>query len=193
MAYTFDPDDLHAIARRAVGLPFDEMVATVIGELDKAYPGHIDMTPEWLFTTSAGFKGSMAVLYASMSEYLMIFGNPIGTSGFSGRHLVEFHDTMLAGEMWSYTEENPGTKVVSSPGDRLFLARGKGKMFTIPDGAWMLEYARGPIATSLPLALADATLSCGDFPSVGKTFRVYSKLTLRALRNRRRRETAPGT
>lgn len=186
MGYIFEPDDLHVIASKAVGLPFDDMVHTVIDELDKAYPGQIETTPEWLFTMAAGFKGSMTVLHASMSEYLIIFGSPIVTSGFSGRWLIEIHDSMLAGEMWSFTEDNPGERVVSGPGDRVFLEKGQGKCVAIPNEAWMLEYARGPIASALPLGLADSVLSCGDFASVIKTIKVYNRLTLRALKNRKK-------
>lgn len=186
MAPVFDPDRLHEIAKSGIGLPFDEMIRTVIEQLELAYPGQIETEPDWLFSMAAGLKGSMTVLHASMSEYLVIFGTPIASTGFSGRYRLDIHDFMLEGEMWTYFEESPGTRVESRAGDRLLLGKRQGKGVSIADSAWMLEYGRGPIVSALPLAVGDSLLSCGDFSGVRKTFRTYNKLTIKALRSRRK-------
>ena len=186
MRYVFDPDRLQEVCRAGIGLPFDEMVRTTIERLDEAYPGHINTKVEWVMTMAAGFKGSMTVLHASTSEYLIIFGTPITTAGFSGRWKLEIHDFMLDGEMWSYDGDHPGTRVESRAGDRLLLEKGQGKGVSIADGAWMVEYARGPIATALPLGVVESLFLCGDLSGVGKTFKIYNRLTTKALRNRLR-------
>lgn len=187
MKYVFDTDRLHELSKSGVGLPFDQMVSTVVEQLDRAYPGQINTEVDWVMTMAAGFKGSMTVLHASLSEYLIIFGTPITTAGFSGKWKLEIHDFMLDGEMWSYDENHPGTRVESRAGDHIVLEKGQGKGVSIADGAWMLEYARGPIATALPLGVGDALFSCGDLSGVRKTFKIYQRLTIKALRNRRKR------
>ena len=55
------------------------------------------------------------------------------------------------------------------------------KGYKLPEGAWMLEYGRGPIPTALPLALADALLSSMDLYTVYRTLWIYGKLTLKEL------------
>jgi C-8 sterol isomerase len=181
MGYIFDPDKLHEIAKSAVGLPFKEMVRRVAEGLDREYPGHIETREEWIFNMAAGAIGVMTVLHASLSEYVILFGTPIGTDGFSGRYRIEIHDYMLAGDMWTYHDDNVGERIISRPGDHAILRVDQTKGFKLPEGAWMLEYGRGAIPTALPLALADALLSCGDFYTVYKTLQIYGKQVTREL------------
>ncbi len=181
MGYIFDPQVLHEIAKKGVGLPHKEMVRVVSDELAKAYPGHIETREDWIFNMAAGAIGVMTVLHASLSEYVIIFGSPVGTDGFSGRYRIEIFDFMMAGDMWTYTDDNIGTRVITRPGEMAHLATERVKGFKLPEGAWMLEYGRGPVPTALPLALADALLSAMDLYTVGKTLWVYGKMVTREL------------
>lgn len=181
MAKIFDPDTLHAIARKGVNLPFREMVRTVSDELALAYPGHIEPREDWFYSFAAGIKGSMTVLHASLTEYIVIFGSALPTGGFSGRYPIEIHDFMMSGEMWTCTDDNVGERIVTPPGEGVVLRPDQTKCVHFPEGGWMLEYGRGPVPLAMPLALADALLSCGDFHTVFKTFRVYGRLTVREL------------
>jgi hypothetical protein len=114
MAHIFDPARLHEIARAAVGLPHEPMVKTVVDGLHAAYPGHIARVPRWVISRAGGAMGMMMVLHGSLSEYVLLYGSPIGTEGFSGRYRVEVYDFVLAGEMWTYTED--AAPSASSPG-----------------------------------------------------------------------------
>src|SRR6185295_18785619 len=123
MAYIFDPGKLQDVARRHIGRPHEEMVAAIASDLANAYPGHIEMKQDWILSICGGVMGIMTVLHGSLSEYVLIYGTPIGTEGFSGRYRADIWDIMLTGEMWTYTEQDFRQALVSKPGDIAHLRR----------------------------------------------------------------------
>ncbi|MSP60852.1 MAG: isomerase [Myxococcales bacterium] len=180
MGYIFDPEHLQQIGQTGVGLPHEEMCRVVIEGLAAAYPGHIETKQDWIFNLAAGATGIMTVLHGSLSEYIIIFGSAVGTEAFSGRYHVDIYDTMLAGEMWTYTEENFREKTTHLPGEMALLKRGTAKGFKTREGSWMLEYGRGLVPTALPIGLGDAVLAM-DGVTVWKTLRNYGRLVTREL------------
>jgi hypothetical protein len=180
MAHIFDPQRLHDISRRATGLPHQAMVRTVIDDLAAAYPGHIESSENWFMSLAGGATGVMTVLHCSLSEYLIIFGTPVGTEGFSGRYRIDITDFLIAGEMWTYTEEACDARTITRPGDAAHLRRGQVKGFRLAEDSWMLEYGRGPVVTCLPMALTNAVTSL-DGKTIWKTLSVSTRLTCREL------------
>lgn len=180
MGYIFDPVHVHEIARRAVGLPHDPMVKTVVDGLRAAYPGHIAGAPRWVMNRAGGAMGAMMLLHASLSEWVMLFGSPIGTEGFSGRYRMDIYDFVLAGEMWTYTEDAVGARVVTGPGSFTHLGRRQGKGYRLPDACWMLEYGRGHVLGAVPFGLVESVL-CFDFTTAVRTLAVYAPLAAREL------------
>ena len=176
----FSPDVLHAVARGAVGLPHDKMVRRVTEELERLYPGHIESRPNWMLSLAGGVMGIMTILHGSLSEYVLIFGTPVGSEGFSGRYRIEIHDFMLAGEMWTYTESDFAERRVYRAGDAAVLPRRQAKGVRILEGAWMLEYGRGPVPTALPFALSGAVASL-ELGTIARTIGVYGRLVVREL------------
>lgn len=122
----------------------------------------------------------MKLLHASTKEYVMIWGTPIGSEGHTGRHLVEFYDTVLDGEAWYY-QEGQFTRDVYAPGDHIFLGKGQSAGMHYPDHVWMVEYARGILPSLLPFGLADALLSTLDFKTALQTVAIYFSLLARQL------------
>ncbi len=181
VAPLFRPEVLHAIARAAVGLPHAGMVKHVTDELARIYPGHIETRPNWMLSLAGGVMGIMTVLHGSLSEYVLIFGTPVGSEGFSGRYRIEIHDFMLAGEMSTYTEEDFAERRVYRAGDAAVLRRREVKGVRLGEGAWMLEYGRGVIPSALPFALTDALVAL-EFPTIARTVWTYGRLTARELR-----------
>lgn len=61
---------------------FDK-IATV---LRRKYPGHIlpEEDMQWIFMNAGGWMGSMCLLHASLTEYILFFGTAVETSGHSG-------------------------------------------------------------------------------------------------------------
>src|SRR5262245_22657358 len=181
MAPLFSPDILHAVARGAVGLPHARMVQHITDELVRIYPDHIETRENWMLSLAGGVMGIMTMLHGSLSEYVLIFGTPVGSQGFSGRYCIEIHDFMLAGEMWTYTEEAFAEHRIYRAGDAAVLRRGEVKGLRIAEGTWMLEYGRGVIPSALPFALSDAVIAF-EFRTIARTIWTYGRLTTRELR-----------
>ena len=181
MSYLFDPDHLHEMARKHAKSTGSADFEALIADLAEAYPGHIETRQDWLFSLAAGATGIMNVLHGSLSEYLLLFGTPVGTEGYSGRYRIDIHDFVLSGEMWTYTEARFRERTITRPGERAFLPRRQVKGFRVREDTWMLEYGRGPIPTALPVSLGDAVFSALDWRTVCKTFWVYGRLVFREL------------
>lgn len=58
--------------------------------LSVRYPGHIlpDEDLQWVFVNAGGWMGSMCLLHASLTEYLLLFGTAVDTGGHSGEGWV---------------------------------------------------------------------------------------------------------
>ena len=178
--YKFDPEVLHDIAIEASKRPKSEMFDYVSSELKKKYPKYITTEKNWMFNNAGGAMGQMTLLHGSITEYIIIFGSAIGTEGHSGRYNTEVYDFMMHGDMWCYLEGEI-ERTDYKPGDGAYLGKGDVKGYKLPEGAWMLEYARGPIFTMLPFGLADTMLSTLDIRTFFRTIWVYGKLTVKNL------------
>jgi C-8 sterol isomerase len=180
MSYVFDPDVLHDIANRAIGMRTDELVPFIGTELKARYPRHIETSENWIFNNAGGAMGMMNLFHASLSEYILLFGTPIGTEGHSGRYVTDVWDFMISGEMWTYTIGQMERQVFR-PGDFAHLGRARAKGYRALEGTWMLEYSRGPIPLMLPFGLADTAFSTLDVPTLARTLGRYGRLVTREL------------
>lgn len=180
MATIFDPTELHEVVKGAIGRPIDEMIPNLVDELSARYPGHIRNTGQWVLNNAGGAMGAMLVLHASITEYIIIFGTPIGTEGHTGRFSSDDYFIILDGEQRAFA---PGAldPEVYRPGDLHHLPRGMAKAYRIPERCWALEYARGNIPGMLPFGFADAVSSTLDVRTVWDTLKVYTGAATREL------------
>jgi C-8 sterol isomerase len=178
--YVFDSQVIHEISRKHLGKPLEQMFSDLIAELSERYPGQIDDSKPWIFNNAGGVMLQMKLIYASTSEYIMIWGTPIGSEGHTGRHLAEFYDTVLDGEAWYYTE-GQFTRDVYTPGDHIFVGKGQSAGMHYPDHVWMIEYARGLLPSLIPFGLADALFSTLDYKTAFQTLVIYVSLVARSL------------
>jgi C-8 sterol isomerase len=178
--HVFDPDTLRDVAKVGSGLPLNERLRLVARGLSERYPGKISEELEWVFSNAGGVMGQFSILYASLTEYVIFFGSPIGTSGHTGRYsLVRDWAFVLDGELW-YFGQGQLDRDIYKAGDEIVLEPGNAKGFRIVDHAWILEYARGPVVTMLPFGLADALFSTLDGRTILRTLRLYGKHVLRS-------------
>jgi C-8 sterol isomerase len=182
VGYVFDPQVLHEVAKRAVakGGTLRDKVASIRGELAATYPGHVRLEDEWVFNIAGGALGQMTILHASITEYVIVFGSPIGTEGYSGRFFADDYFVILDGEQWAYSEGDEDRQVFR-PGDLHHLPRGHARGYRMPDRCFALEYARGIIPTMLPFGLADSFTSTLDPVPVVKTMRLYARAVVGEL------------
>lgn len=187
MPYKIDPDDLLEVATKVVGLPLDngELIKRATELLADKYPDLIPAEPgRWVGNRAGGILGKVRFLYFTHREYVVIFGSPSGTQGFSGRYKhVEIHKYLLAGQIDSYDLESEET-VPSTllPGEHACLMKGHIKGLTIHPGSWHIEYGRGAVVTTLPFAMAETLLVSLEFASMRRSAVEFTKM----IRRRRR-------
>jgi len=180
--YIFQPAELHNLAQRAVKLHPDDtasIVKYIVDELSEKHPNHVnpnhDVSHEWVFNNAGGAMGGMYIIHASITEYLIIFGTPIGTEGHSGRHTADDYFHILTGTQYAY---KPGSykPEIYQPGDVHHLHRGTVKQYMMPEGGcFALEYARGWIPPMLFFGFADGLSSTLDFPTLWDTTRLTAR------------------
>lgn len=173
--YIFDPDVVDECAMKGLGHPKPEMFDVIARELEEKYPGDIYHDQPWIYSIAGGAMIQMKLYFASLYEYIMIWGTPIGSEGHSGRHHVAFWDTVIDGETWYYAE-GQFEKRIYKPGARIYVGRRQAVGMNFTDGVWAVEYARGPIYRSIPFGIADEVLSARDFVAVKQTLAIYSTL-----------------
>lgn len=181
VTFIFDPDELHGVVKSVIGQPMESLLPRLVGELAQRYRGHVNEDLRWVLNNAGGAMGAMTFLHGSLTEYLIIFGTPIGTEGHTGRFLADDYFFILEGEQWTYS---PGQlrRDVFRPGDVNHMPRGTARGYRIPEHCWALEYARGIIPSMIPFGFADMVVSTLDLPNIWKTLRLYGASCLRELR-----------
>ena len=186
MAYKFDPEFLAQVAKEVLDLPLEngDMFSAVIGKIADQYPGIVENKQGcWIGSRAGGVLGKLTFLYISFTEYLIIFGCPAGTQGFSGRYtFMEIWDFFLAGKTITYDlESDQIAPTIHLPGDIGYLGKGHSLGVEIQAGSWMIEYGRGPNITALPFALIDSLVSSVELKSFWLTMKEYTRFLVRGL------------
>lgn len=147
--YVFDPTSLHQLAQEAVAVSGNDtygMIDHIVANLTATYPkSQIALntnTKEWTLSNAGGAMGAMYVIHASITEYLIIFGTPLGTEGHTGIHTADDYFNILSGEQWAFSPPNLEMERYT-PGMVHHLPRGHAKQYKMHKGCYALEYARG--------------------------------------------------
>lgn len=186
MPYKIDQNVLLKAARQVVGrrLENSELIACATELLADEYPDLIDPTPgRWVGSKAGGILGKVRFPYFSPREYIVIFRTPTGTQGFSGRYKhVQIHKFLIAGQIDSYDlESDELIPMTLRPGEHTCLENGHGRCLTIHPGSWHIEYGRGAVVTTLPLAMVDTLFVSLELESVRRSTVQFTKLVARKL------------
>ncbi|KAJ3878789.1 ERG2/sigma1 receptor-like protein [Lentinula edodes] len=185
--YVLDPSSLHELAQAAIASSPDDtagMIEHIVSNLTATYPSSTialnTKSSEWVFNNAGGAMGAMYIIHASITEYLIIFGTPLGTEGHTGLHTADDYFNILVGEQWAFS---PGQLEMERypAGSVHHLPRGTAKQYKMHKGCFALEYARGWIPLMLPFGFADTLTSTLDIPTLYHTIRVTGREILRNL------------
>ncbi|KAH9888102.1 C-8 sterol isomerase [Cubamyces lactineus] len=185
--YVFTPGSLHELAQAAVRAhpgDINAIIPYIVSNLTAKHPSSAvalnTNASEWVLSNAGGAMGAMYVIHASITEYLIIFGTPLGTEGHTGMHTADDYFNILVGEQWAFAPPKLEMEVYR-PGDVHHLPRGHVKQYKIHEGCFALEYARGWVPLMLPFGLGDVFSSTLDYWSFYHTVRITAREYLRNL------------
>lgn len=192
MTYLFDPEVLTEVVRMHLGLPIEQQFSAVSQTLRSIYGDHVSPGQRWIWSNAGGIMCSISPLHVSPNEYLLFCGTAIGSEGHSGRHRADLYELVMTGELWTY-EAGAFDKRVHRAGDVAALMRGSANGSKLRPGLWMLEYARGNVASLFPYALADTLFSTLDFYDLRAQLTTSTRLMFKEMlvRLRERRNGRP--
>ncbi len=108
--HIFDPVKLQSIAKEAIALHanndnttalFKHIHSVLRTEYGDAIVPSYPADDDWFFNNAGGAMGSMVLLHASVTAYLIFFGTATQTEGHSGVHLADDYFTILVGEQYT--------------------------------------------------------------------------------------------
>ncbi|KAM9590719.1 uncharacterized protein ACIBXB_005845 isoform 1-T1 [Morphnus guianensis] len=117
--YEFTPAEIAQLARHHAGLDHELAFSKIIVELRKKHPGHIlpDEDLQWVFVNAGRWMGSMCLLHASLTEYVLLFGTAVDTGGHSGRYWADISNTVISGTFQQWKEGTTRSEIYY-PGKR---------------------------------------------------------------------------
>ncbi len=175
MGYIFDPDFMHGVCQKSLGLPKDDMFDQITADLDDEYHGHVYTgRRRWILSGAGGVVGQISVLHASVTEYVLLFGAPLPTSGRRGRHRTTIWGFYLEGAVNLFEEGELGRRAYGA-GDFEILRKGHSAGVEVAEGTWLLQYARGPISSMTQYAVGDS-LRIGDRRAAVATLARFARL-----------------
>jgi hypothetical protein len=179
--YVFTTAEIETVALQSLAAGPDAVVrmANITAELTQRYPGLIH-EEDWIFMRAGGWMGSFKLLYASVSEYVLLFGTAMPTSGHSGRYWANITDTLISGRFVQW-EEGAVHPIVHTEGVTVPHPAWTVTGVHWEGGTWMLEHAKGFIPSATAFAFSDGVFSSQDFWSLGKSLWVYGKHVTRNL------------
>lgn len=172
--FIFDIDELRELSQASIARHPNNVTALLHdlnGSIREKY-GEKHVAPfttdesQWVWSNHGSAMGSFIILHASITEYLIFYGSPLGSEGHSGLHFADDYFTILTGYETRYLlgELEP---TVYRPGETNHLPRGTSSHYALE--GWALELAQGWIPSMLPFGMVETITSNLDFPNAWRT------------------------
>ncbi|KAK9454053.1 ERG2/sigma1 receptor-like protein [Dipodascopsis uninucleata] len=183
--FIFEPEVLHQIVKESIAPETNnitEIFVRITSQLKKHYGENINdfNTDDWMFNNAGGAMGSMFILHASVSEYMIFFGTATGTEGHTGVHMADDYFNIIYGEQWAHKLGDPLPEIYK-PGDVHHLRRGVSKQYSMPTTCWALELAQGWIPAMLPFGFLDTFSSTLDIETIARTVYYTAKAMISSI------------
>ena len=169
----FQKEVLQEIVARSLPLPEKERFAFILQQLHQTYD--TPQTPNIYLFNGGTAHGLICLLYASCTEYLILYGTPLNNGGHSGRYLMNVYDFVFRGKVTiaaASLDAIEGREV--HPGQTTFLPWGAAHNYMLDKNTWMIEYAYGFIPSALPFMLLGC-LATGDVVATGQLTCAYAQ------------------
>jgi C-8 sterol isomerase len=140
--------DLIEIVCKSLEKSPESRISFVVSELKQRYGNKInDSSPEF-FVVIGGAYGVVKILYASLTEYLILYGCPFKNSGTSGRYLFRATDFVIRGKL-NVAPVIIGERATEfKEGEYSTLQVLENRFYEIDENTWLLEHATGFIPSS---------------------------------------------
>jgi len=166
-----DKEIIHTIVKQSVQLPENERLDFILKKLADDYG--ITTKPRFHIITAGYAYGFAAILYVSLTKYLIIYGNSLPNGGHSGRYLMNIYDFIFRGTLKVATVDTVGGNVIM-PGNYSTLTYGSANLYSLVPDTWMIEYGHGFTLSALPFLLL-GILSTGDVYGYGSLLYDWAK------------------
>ncbi|CAM9285982.1 unnamed protein product, partial [Phaeothamnion confervicola] len=156
--YLFTPALVEAFAARARalhGASREGAINLIVSELSAEFSDHaVRSELDFCFTSAGANAGAFALVYASLTERILIQGSALDTSGLLGRCRGETHDTVLTGELTQWREGEVSARTFG-PGETAVCRTGEAAAVQLGAGTWTLQYGRGAVVPPQLLSVPD--------------------------------------
>jgi len=173
----FQQADLNTIVQQSIQLPEEQRLDFILQELNKKYG--TTTRPNFHLFNGGGAFGIIGLVYASLNEYLIIFGSVLPNGGHSGRYFLNFSDFVYRGKITiASPKELEGREV--KEGQATYMAWGDAHHYTLDKNTWMVEHAHGLTISGLPIMIA-SIFTTTDIVAIGYLVFDYVKHVVKSL------------
>uniref|UniRef100_H2ZFX4 Sigma non-opioid intracellular receptor 1 n=1 Tax=Ciona savignyi TaxID=51511 RepID=H2ZFX4_CIOSA len=160
-SYVFRANLVKEIGQRESGYSYSH--PSIRQAFRNIYPKHIlqEKYFPWISSHTGGLDGSIAVLYASLHEFLLLYNAEVETYGSTGRHYMNISVTVLRGSM-SASQEGSTPSTSLSQGENTVFRMGTSSTVKLGQKTTLLVYGRGIVPLTSGYWISDTIFTQHD-------------------------------